>query len=377
MVSRIIKKQLLDDLKPQHVTGLFGARRTGKTYLMEQIKNELGSRKVLFVQGDDLDVADILSTQRSSVLNSFVKGYDFLFIDEAQKIPNIGNSLKLIVDTISGLSVFITGSSALELTEKVGEPLTGRSNYFYLFPFSQAELNLNFLDAKRRMNENLVFGTYPQVYTEEDQAVKTNLLNSIKNGYLLKDILALDNQKDSVFILHLLRLIAFQIGNDISFNELASTLNVNRKTVQRYLYLLEKSFVLFSLPGFSRNLRKEYSKTPRYYFWDNGIRNILINNLNPIPLRDDMGKLWENFCISERLKLNRNTQRLCAHYFWRTYDQQEIDLIEESGGGISGFEFKWTKDGRKPPIAFSTTYPNARFETINQNNFLDFVLPEN
>lgn len=325
------------------------------------------------VQGDDLDAAELLSSKRNSVLSSFVKGYDFLFIDEAQKIPYIGENLKLIVDTIPGISVFITGSSALELVEKIGEPLTGRSNYFHLFPLAQKELDQNFLDAKKTLQNKLIYGLYPQVLNANSTIDKNNVLTSIKNGYLLKDILMLDNQKDSIFILNLLRLIAFQIGNDISYSELASNLNVNKKTVQRYLSLLEKTFVIFSLPGFSRNLRKEYTKTPRYYFWDNGIRNILINNTNAINLRDDIGKLWENFCISERLKKSHYTQQFAAHYFWRTYDQQEIDLIEEKHGIISGFEFKWTKSKSKIPTAFHSAYPNSKVETINPENFLEFL----
>ncbi|NOY95163.1 MAG: ATP-binding protein [Chlorobi bacterium] len=278
-----------------------------------------------------------------------------------------------MVDTIPGLMIFITGSSALELSERTGEPLTGRSNFFYLFPIAQAELSQDFLEAKKTLHDKLIYGLYPQVVNAGTQTDKNNVLTSIKNGYLLKDILVLDNQKDSVFILNLLRLIAFQIGNDISYNELASTLNVNKKTVQRYLYLLEKAFVLFSLPGFSRNLRKEYSKTPRYYFWDNGIRNILINNLNPVNSREDIGKIWENFCISERLKISYYQRQVAAHYFWRTYDQQEIDLIEEKGGKISGFEFKWAKPGGKIPAAFAKAYPNTEVNTINQDNFLNFV----
>jgi uncharacterized protein len=372
-IPRLIKKQLTEDLKPMHVTGLFGARRTGKTFLMNQIINEIGKDKILLVQGDDLDAADILSSQRSSLLSNFSKGYNFLFIDEAQKIPNIGKSLKLMVDTIPNLSIFITGSSALELTEKTGEPLTGRSNFFNLFPISQTELNQNFFEAKQTLIDKLVYGLYPQVLQANSAIEKQNILISIKNGYLLKDILVLDNQKDSIFILNLLRLIAFQIGNDISLNELASKMNVNKKTIQRYLNLLEKAYIIFSLPGFSRNLRKEYSKTPRYFFWDNGIRNILINNLNVLNLRDDTGKLWENFCIAERIKFNYYTNQISSHFFWRTYDQQEIDLIEDKGGTLSGFEFKWTKNEGKVPKAFATAYPSANFEIINQDNFLEFL----
>lgn len=373
MIARFIKKNLIDDLKSNHVTALFGARRTGKTFLMNQIKDEIKDKKVLLVQGDDLDSAEILSSQRSSILASFVKGFDYLFIDEAQKIPNVRSNLKLIVDNVPGLSIFITGSSALELTEKNGEPLTGRSNYFYLFPISQSELHQNFLDAKKTLHEKLIYGLYPQVLNSETITGKIDVLTSIKNGYLLKDILVLDNQKDAVFILNLLRLIAFQIGNDISYNELASKLNVNKKTIQRYLILLEKAFIIFPLQGFSRNLRKEYSKTPRYYFWDNGIRNILINNVNAINLRDDVGKLWENFCIAERLKTTHYSKQIATHFFWRTYDQQEIDLIEEKQGEIFAYEFKWTKNKFKIPGAFRSAYPNSKMEIINQDNFLDFV----
>lgn len=372
-IPRLIKKQVVKDLKTKHVTAVFGARRTGKTFLMEQIKNEIGENNVLMVQGDDLDISEILGSQRSSILNNFVKGYNYLFIDEAQKIPNIGPSLKLMVDTIPNLQIFITGSSALELNQKVGEPLTGRSTYFNLFPIWQKELKQDFITSKKTLNQQLIYGMYPQVITEENDNEKTKILNSIKNGYLLKDILALDNQKNAVFILNLLRLVAFQIGNDISYNEIAQNLQVNTKTVQRYLNLLEKTFVIFSLPGFSRNLRKEYSKTPRYYFWDNGIRNILINNLNPVNFRDDIGKLWENFCISERLKKHYYTQQIGSHYFWRTYDQQEIDIVEEIQGKLSGFEFKWSKKKGKVPKAFSVAYPNATYKVINKDNYLEFI----
>lgn len=373
MIPRITEIKLLEDLKPNHVTALFGARRTGKTFLMQQIRKKIGKESVLMVQGDDLDIAEVLASQRLSLLTSFIKGYSYLFIDEAQKIPNIGASLKLMVDAIEGLHIFITGSSAFELSEKVGEPLTGRSNYFSLFPFTQAELGQNFIEANGDLHEKLIYGLYPQVYLSDSLNQKNDTLISIKNGYLLKDILAIDNRKDSVFILNLLRLIAFQIGNDISYNELASNLHVNKKTVQRYLYILEKAFIIFPLHGFSRNLRKEYSKTPRYYFWDNGIRNILINNLNPVNIRDDIGKLWENYCIAERLKISHYTRQVVAHYFWRTYDQQEIDLIEEKGGTLSGFEFKWAKTKVKPPPAFTNAYKNATFTTINKENYLDFI----
>jgi len=374
MISRIIKEDILKDLKNKHVTGLFGARRTGKTVLMQQIREEIGPEKVLMIQGEDLDVSEILSSQKLSVLKSFIAGYEYLFIDEAQKIPRIGVNLKLLVDNQPDLKIFITGSSSLELVQRTGEPLTGRSTWLYLFPFAQAELKEDFLEARQSLNMKLVYGLYPQVFLAKTTEEKVRILMSIRNGYLLRDILMLDNLKDPVFILNLLRLIAFQIGNDISYNELASTLNVNKRTVQRYLWLLEQAFIIFPLSGFSRNLRKEYSKTPRYYFWDNGIRNSIINNFTLPEARDDTGKLWENFCISERLKTSHYFHKMANFYFWRTYDRQEIDLIQDVSGQINGFEFKLNKATGRRLSVFTETYKNSSVIIINRDNFLDFVL---
>ncbi len=375
MIKRVIEEQIIKSLRTSFVVGLFGARRTGKTILLNLIKDKLtdAGKKVLSVQGDNLDVSEVLSSQRLSVLQRFVAGYDYLFIDEAQKIPNIGINLKLITDSIPKIGVFITGSSALDLRNKVGEPLTGRSKYLYLYPVCQSELSEDFLSFKSKLEEKLIYGTYPDIVTAETIQTKIDILNSIKNGYLLKDILELDNQKDSTFILKLLRLIAFQIGNDISYSELASNLNVNKKTVQRYLDILEKSYILFSLPGFSRNLRKEYSKTPRYYFWDNGIRNSIISNYSSFAMRDDQGKLWENYCIVEILKNAAYCNFNANYYFWRTYDQQEIDLIEEKDGVLQGFEFKWNINRTvKAPKAFINEYTKAKFNIINPDNFWNF-----
>jgi len=325
------------------------------------------------VQGDNLDIAEILSSQRLSVLKQFTAGYDYLFIDEAQKIPNIGINLKLAVDNIPDLSVFVTGSSAFDLKNKIGEPLTGRSKYYYLYPIAQLELKEDYLKAKENLESRLIFGSYPQVILADTDSQKIDLLESIKNGVLLKDILELDNLKDSLFILNLLRLIAFQIGNDVSMNELASRLGVSKNTVTRYLDLLEKCYILFSLHGFSRNLRKEITKSRRYYFWDNGIRNAIISNFNRLSVRDDLGRLWENYCISERLKRNHYLSLHCNYYFWRTYDQKEIDLIEETGGNLTGFEFKWTEKPIKGPCEFLSTYKDSSFHVIHKDNYLDFI----
>jgi len=373
MITRLIKSRIINSLRPGKVIGLFGARRTGKTVLMSEIMGEMSDKKILLVHGENLDVAEILSSQRIAVLKKFISGYDFLFIDEAQKIPNIGTNLKLLIDSISDVGVFVTGSSTFDLHRNIGEPLTGRGTNFNLFPFAQTELLENYLQSKEHLEERLIFGLYPQVVMAESKDERIEVLESIKNGYLLKDILELDNLKDSLFIINLLRLLAFQIGNDVSLNELAGALQVNRKTVERYLELLQKCFIIFSHQGFSRNLRKEITKSPRYYFWDNGIRNAVIANYNRLSLRDDIGRLWENFCIAERRKINHYKGKVSNYYFWRTYDHKEIDFIEESGGVLSGFEFKWTSKKTKVPDEFLKTYQNSTFSVITQDNYLDFI----
>jgi len=373
MISRIIKDRIIASLKRGKVTGLFGARRTGKTFLMEEIKRELTDYKILMVQGENLDVAEILSSQRAAVLKNFVAGYDYLFIDEAQKIPNIGTNLKLLVDTVSDVGIFVTGSSAFDLHRNIGEPLTGRGVNYCLFPFAQTELKEDYLQAKQYLENRLVFGLYPQVVLAENNQEKIQVLQSIKNGYLLKDILEMDNNKDTFFILNLLRLLAFQIGHDVSLSELAINLRVNQKTVERYTQLLQKCYIIFSHHGFSRNLRKEITKSPRFYFWDNGILNSIISNYNGLASRDDTGRLWENYCISERLKMSHYKGRTANFYFWRTYDKKEIDLIEESQGILSGFEFKWGNKKSSVPEEFMKTYQNSVFEVITPENYLDFI----
>jgi len=374
MIPRYIMNEILASLsKPATVVGIFGARRTGKTFLMQEIEKEL-KEKVLVAQGENLDAIEILSSQRLNQLKRFTEGIHYLFIDEAQNIPAIGINLKLMVDNIPGLHILVSGSSSFTLRKNIGEPLTGRSIFYHLYPIAQMELKENFMQTKENLELRLIYGGYPQVIMASSSKERSAVLTSIRDGYLLKDILESDHQKDSLFVFNLLRLIAFQIGNDISYSELASRLNVNKKTVMRYLELLEKCYVIFPLHGFSRNLRNEYTKSPRYYFWDNGIRNVLVSNFNSLKLRDDIGKLWENYCISERLKKNHYEQRMVNHFFWRTYDQKEIDLIEDSGGKLTGFEFKWAESKNKNPRQFLDNYPHSEFKVINPGNYLDFIM---
>lgn len=373
MITRFITESILESLVPGRVTVLFGARRTGKTTLINAIADRLSEKSVLKLNGEDLTVAEILASGRQEVLENLTKGYDCILIDEAQSINGIGKNLKLLIDTSPNLSILATGSASFDLRNQLGEPLTGRSVYFMLYPFSYGELDLDYLESQRKTPDLLIYGTYPQVFLGKNNKEKRLVLENIKNGYLLKDVLMLDNLKDSLFVLQLLRMIAFQIGNEVSFNELAGQLGSTVKTVQRYLDILEKTFVIFRLNGYSRNLRKEITKSPRYYFWDNGIRNVIINNINPIDQRDDIGKLWENFCVAERLKKQVYLQTFSDFYFWRTYDQQEIDLIEITDGKMSAFEFKWNSKNARIPAAFHNHYPDASYTVIKRENFGDFL----
>lgn len=374
MISRYIEKQILEELKPGQVVCLFGARRTGKTTLLTTLKRTI-AKKILFVNGQDLTAQEMLSSRRSDVLARFLAGYDYLFIDEAQYIPAIGQNLKLIVDTIPGVRVLVTGSASFDLRNRLGEPLVGRSITFRLYPLAQLELmeSESVLDTVNNLPHRLIYGSYPQIITAESENAKKKRLENVRDGYLLKDILEQDNLKNSLFVFNLLRLIAFQIGRDVSYAELSSNLNAHAKTVRRYLELLEKTFVIFPVQGYSRNLRKEYTKTPRYYFWDNGMRNTLISNFNGLNLRDDVGQLWENYCVSERRKRNAYKNEFVNYFYWRTYDQKEIDSVEEQGGRLTGFEMKWGKALPKAPADFLRSYPGSLYTVINRDTYVPFI----
>ena len=376
MIARFIERELLGELRPAHVICLFGARRTGKTVLLKSLFKKLKNKKIYNLHGQNLATQEAFSSQRTDVIQKFTAGYDTIFIDEAQNIPNIGLNLKLAVDTLPNLSLLVTGSSSFDLKNKLGEPLVGRSTFLKLYPFSQLELskNENFLETAANLETRLIYGAYPQVILAKTDSKRRKILENLRDGYLLKDILALDNMKDSIFVFNLLRLIAFQIGHDISYAELAQNLNTHPDTVRRYLELLEKVFIIFSRQGYSRNLRKEYTKTPRYYFWDNGIRNIVISNLNNLASRDDVGALWENYCVVERAKRNKYQNILANSFYWRTYDQKEIDLVEERDGQLFGYEMKWGKAKVKAPVDFLRSYPGSDYQVINKDNYLDFII---
>jgi len=299
-----------------------------------------------------------------------------LIIDEAQKIPEVGKVLKLMIDEIDGLKILVTGSSAFDLNKYTGEPLTGRKREFNLFALTEQEFDQieDKIEKVSNLKQRLVFGNYPELIQLQDEIDKREYLQDLVNSYLLKDILEFENIRNSDKILSLLRLIAFQVGGEVSYNELGRQLSISKNTVEKYLDLLSKVFILHSVNAFSRNLRKEIAKGKKWYFYDNGLRNILIGNMNPVELRNDIGQLWENYIISERLKYQKYSRMLVYNYFWRTYDQQELDWIEERGGNLHAYEFKWNPKKRaKEPVAWKKGYENTEFKVINNENYLQWI----
>ncbi|MCH8496603.1 MAG: ATP-binding protein [Balneolales bacterium] len=371
---RDISKIVLNKVQPNKVVLILGARRVGKTILVKELLEKV-REPVLILNGEDINAHDMLSIRSVENYKQILGSYKFLYIDEAQKIPEIGLKLKLMIDEIEGLKIIISGSSSLDIYREAGEPLTGRKYTFHLFPlaeneYNQIENNISKVDSVR---ERLIYGNYPELLHIPDREDKADYLNELVSSYLLKDILVYENIKNSQKIFNLLRLIAFQIGGEVSLQELGKQLGISKNTVEKYLDLLCKVFILHKVEGFSRNLRKEITKNSKWYFIDNGIRNAVIANFNPVESRNDVGALWENYMISERLKFQEYNRISSNNYFWRTYDQQEIDWVEERGGSLFGYEFKWNESKAKTPTQWAKTYPDSSFEVINKNNFMIFL----
>jgi uncharacterized protein len=374
-IARYIQNQILEALIPQHVCVLMGARRTGKTELIKRIIKEV-PYDYMFLNGEDMSVHELLQPRTIENYKLIFGKTDLLVIDEAQKIPEIGLILKLLADHIEGLRILVTGSSAFDMRNRLGEPLTGRKTTFTLYPFAQSEYSKteNIAETRSRLEHRLVYGNYPELIHYPDKAQREKYLHELSNAYLLKDILEFEGIKNADKIRNLLRLLAYQVGSEVSLSELANNLEIHKDTVASYLDLLSKVFVIFKLEGFSRNLRKEITKMSRWYFFDNGIRNTLINNMNDYEFRNDKGILWENYLASERVKYLSYNNIFAAKYFWRTYDQQEIDWVEEYQGEISAFEFKANpKKQPKAPAAWSKAYPDASFQIINPSNYLSWI----
>ncbi len=373
-LKRDITENIIKKLQPNKVVIVFGARRVGKTVLVKEILETI-DEPILALNGEDINVHDKLAIRSVENYKQLIGSYRILYIDEAQKIPDIGLKLKLMVDEIEGLKIIISGSSSFDISKEAGEPLTGRKYTFNLFALSENEYNQieNSISKIDKLRERLIFGNYPELLHLPDQTDKIDYLNDMVSSYLLKDILVYENIKNSQTIFNLLRLIAFQVGGEVSLQELGKQLGISKNTVEKYLDLLSKIFILHKVEGFSRNLRKEITKNSRWYFLDNGIRNAIIANFNPIEARNDIGQLWENYMISERLKYQGYKRISSNNYFWRTYEQQEIDWVEERGGSLYGYEFKWKEDKVKIPTQWKNAYPDASFEVINSSNFEKWI----
>jgi len=370
-IKRLLQDRIAERIEPNKVVLIFGARRVGKTILMRQLINGF-SGKTLLLNGEDYDTLALMEERSIANYRHLLEGVDLLAIDEAQNIPEIGSKLKLIVDEIEGVRVIVSGSSSFDLLNKAGEPLVGRRTQFHLTPFSQKEIapSETALETRQNLESRLIYGSYPEVVIMDSFGGKTDYLRDIVGAYLLKDILSIDGLKNSGKLKELLRLIAFQLGNEVSYDELGKQIGMSKNTVEKYLDLLSKVFVVYRLGAYARNIRKEVSKAGKWYFYDNGIRNAIIGNFNPLSIRQDVGALWENYIISERIKANYNNGLGKEFYFWRTYDRQEIDLIEEASNSLMALEIKWGNKNPEAPGIFKEAYPNATFDVINKDNYL-------
>lgn len=373
-IARTLQAKIEERLAPGKAVLIYGARRVGKTILLKEIFNKIEGKKMLLI-GEDMDVQNMLQNRSVHHYRQLFEGINLLAIDEAQSIPEIGSVIKLIIDEIPHIQVIATGSSSFDLLNKIGEPLVGRASQFLLTPFSIREIaqKQNGMELRQNLENRIVYGCYPEVVGMTSNTMKEEYLRDIVNAYLLKDILAIDGLRNTAKMNRLLQLVAFQIGSEVSYEELGKQLGMHRETVEKYLDLLSKVFVVYKLGAFSRNMRKEVSKAGKWYFYDNGIRNAIIGDFKDANSRMDMGKLWENFFITEKLKDNQNHLLHCQFHFWRTYDQQEIDLIEEKNEVINAYEMKWGKKLPKAPAGFMKTYTGADFNVVNPDNYLEFL----
>ena len=376
-IERDLKAVLDSKMGKGKVLLLIGPRQVGKTTLLKNMLESVSSeKKVQFWNCDESDVRQFLSEANSAKLKSFVGNSDFIVIDEAQRVKDIGLTIKLLHDSFPNVQLAVTGSSSLDLSNSINEPLTGRKFEYNLFPFSTNELvnHTSMLEEMRLLKNRLVYGFYPDVVNNpgEEKEILTNIVNS----YLYKDVFEFQDIRKSSVIEKLVQALALQVGSEVSFNELGNLLGIDTVTVQRYVDLLEKAYVIFHIRSFSRNVRNELKKSIKIYFYDNGVRNSVISNFSPVELRSDIGALWENFLISERIKNNAYHNKSAKYYFWRTTQKQEIDFIEEVDQNLFAYEFKYNpkKAKSKCPLTFSNNYPNVPYDVITSENYMDFVV---
>lgn len=373
-IPRLIQQQMMAKLGSQKVLMLYGTRRTGKTTIIENIVSKY-PEETLLLQGEDMQVSEILQRRTIANYTQLTAGKKIIIIDEAQTIPEIGKILKLLIDGIKGITVIVTGSSSFDLVYATGEPLVGRNLVYQLYPIAQAELSAveDYMTTTRNLEQRLIYGSYPELWHIDSFQEKENYLKQMVSSYLLKDLLTMETVKGADVLYRLLQLLAWQVGSQVSTVELGNSLQLNKITVERYLDLLTKVFIIYPLTGYSNNLRKEVTKSKKWYFFDNGLRNALINNFSPLSQRNDVGQLWEQYILSERIKNNAYQGYHPQYFFWRTYDGQEIDLIESHNGKLKAFECKWKTKQAKKPVAFDKAYPDAVFAVVNQEQYLDII----
>ena len=379
----VVKRDLQDSIEPdlfqQKIIVLYGTRRVGKTTLSKQIleKYEQLGKKCAYFNCETITIKQKLETTNDQLLGDFLNAYELVVLDEAQSVDNIGLTLKILNDTFPNIQIIATGSSSFNLANKTGEPLVGRNRTYVLYPFSVSELSAlkNTIELEAKTENILRFGLYPNVFGLPEISAKKELI-SIVSGYLYNDILALDNIKHSKSIVNLLQILALQIGSEVSFNEVSNKLGISVNTVIKYIDLLEKCFVIFTLPALSRNLRNEVGlKSKKIFFYDLGIRNALLNNFSNLSLRTDIGALWENFCIVELIKKAQREGREPNKYFWRTYDKKEIDYIEEEDSAMKAFEFKYNKNAKiKISEEFQTAYNTENIKIVNSQNWCKYLI---
>ena len=368
------KQDIQSNLYPGRVLIIYGPRRVGKTTLLQSYLNARGDKKIFSATGDDIVVRELFLSENRARILDFAAPYEIIAIDEAQNVKNIGIGTKMIIDAFPEKILILTGSSSFDLSREIGEPLTGRHFTLTLLPFAQIEMNASKFELNNALEDFLIYGSYPEVLSAPTKAMRAKILTELISSYLFKDILALDKIKSPDLLLDIARCLAFQVGGEVSFNEIAKIVKSDVKTVQRYIDVLEKMFVIKKVRGFSKNLRNEISKKSKFYFYDNGVRNAVISQFNELDSRDDVGRLWENFIFTEMMKKSGIEQTPDTFYFWRAYTGQEIDIIKESAGTIFAIECKWSKETAMAPSLWKENYKNSKFEIINKNNYLEYFL---
>ena len=372
MIHRIIQKELERAYARRKIITVLGPRQVGKSTLLSELAT--AGTRVRILNCDNEDDRRLLMEKTSTELKALVEPHDYFLIDEAQRVKNIGLRLKMIGDLHLDTRVIVTGSSSFDLADEINEPATGRLIEFNLFPLSLPELTASTsqVEEQRMLETRMIFGLYPEVVTEPEYARDT--LMNLVNNYLYRDALAFQGLRKPDALIKLVRVLALQIGNEVSYNELALTVGIDKATIENYINLLEKCFIVFRLNSFSRNVRNEIRKGKKIYFVDNGVRNAVLSHFAPLDLRNDVGMLWENLMVSERVKRNAYARSYAQLYFWRTHDQKEIDLIEDMDGRLTAFEFKWNERQKaRFPTSFAQSYPNSEFKVINKDNFWPFL----